>query len=143
MKANELRIGNLLLGSIYFDEEEARQDLGEDYSEQEEWKITEVEGIPHQFENCTAWTDEEYNRLKPIPLTEEWFVKFGAKLDDFEIDCFLISSLTCDYRFFKSTTIDNNVYWTCEKVLGNTCIEYVHQLQNLYFALTGEELELK
>jgi len=23
------------------------------------------------------------------------------------------------------------------------CVKYVHELQNLYFALTGEELELK
>ena len=81
--------------------------------------------------------------MQPIPLTEEWFERFGAKKDDLEHDSYVLSSITCDYRFFKNYLLDNTIYWTCEKVLGDTCIQYVHKLQNLYFALTGQELEIK
>ena len=76
--------------------------------------------------------------IKPIPLTEEWFLKFGFQFD------------TIDWQFPK-----NSVYfigWYAGKwrlgthsdgVLKETYFEYVHQLQNLYFALTGEELNIK
>lgn len=138
MKANELRIGNLI-NCIVFDEDENGNDLKIE-------SFGKFIGLD-PFENFW-WVEsnlsrEFYDEFEPIPLTEEWFIKFGAKSDDFEIESFVLSSLTCDYRFFKRTTMDKNIYWTCEKVLGDTCIEHVHQLQNLYFALTGQELELK
>lgn len=70
---------------------------------------------------------------QPIPLTEEWLVKFGFEYDDID---------------------GNSGYWKLgnfEVVFGEDgCsynwdlkIEFVHQLQNLVFALTGEELTLK
>ena len=80
--------------------------------------------------------DSNYPLTKPIPLTEEWLVKFG-----FEIAL--------------------NGYWNKKEdfmvELHNEGIEiivdaerirlfhitYVHQLQNLYFALTGEELNIQ
>ena len=132
MKANELRIGSVLR----WIDEPSRLLI-----------VSEI-GINNQknrfvrFENGDgSIIDDEDCMIEPIPLTEEWLENFGAKRDDLEIDSYVLSSLTCDYRFFKSTTIDGYIYWTCEKVLGDTCIEYVHQLQNLYFALTGQELE--
>lgn len=119
IKANELRIGNLV----------------------------SVENKPYIITSGDIYNlDCYYKRYikfyEPIPLTEKLFENFEAKRDDLEIDSYVLSSLTCDYRFFKSTLIDGDIYWTCEKVLGDTSIEYVHQLQNLYFALTGEELKL-
>jgi hypothetical protein len=67
---------------------------------------------------------------KPILLTEEWLLKLGFHkykgdnidffLNDFETSC------NMDLLFWKGTQIKN--------------INYVHQLQNLYFSLTGEEL---
>ena len=117
MKANELRIGNWV----------------NDYQFKKPLKVTV--GVLWEIENGMDF----YER---ILLTEEWFLKFGGKTDDFEIDSFVLSSLTCDYRFFKTDLIGGETYWTCEKILGDTCIEYVHELQNLYFALTGTELEL-
>ena len=74
--------------------------------------------------------------IKPIPLTEEWLLKFGFKK---ELDSF--------YRLNKSSMIeicffDDGILVTNQSVcLSN--IKYLNQLQNLYFALTGEELTIK
>lgn len=69
-----------------------------------------------------------FGDCKPIPLTEEWLERFGLH----ESKYFCFKEEHCDLWAFG------------EKEFGVfTHIEYVHQLQNLYFALTGEELELK
>ncbi len=72
---------------------------------------------------------------KPLILTEEWLVTFGFRKHGI---------------FFSNNTphqiaFDNNKFWFMGLVLpiGGIELKYVHQLQNLYFALTGEELELK
>ena len=66
---------------------------------------------------------------KPIPLTEEWLVKFG------------INCLSDGVFIFKIGYTQNIVFQPDMKC--NYKCEHVHQLQNLYFALTGEELTLK
>ena len=71
---------------------------------------------------------------EPIPLTEEWLLKFGfetkginrPKWTKWKVD--LIEDEKGIFSFDES-----RIYID---------IEFVHQLQNLYFALTGEELEL-
>ncbi len=83
-----------------------------------------------------------YNQLsqfvEPIPLTEEWLFEFGFEKKE---------------NNWKQLCICNDwtyIYW--ERLAGVelsvnkysvmlTHIKYVHQLQNLYFALTGEELK--
>ena len=66
----------------------------------------------------------------PIPLTEEWLLKFGFKNIKFkyEINNFII---WLDPR---------STYYYLNYEGGNIEIKYVHELQNLYFALTGKEL---
>ena len=81
-------------------------------------------------------TSYRHDQLKSIPLTEEWLKKFG----------FVKSSQ--DERMW----IDDNTGWfmiyekdgyykfsTSESVYGKQ-FNKVHQFQNLYFTLTGEEL---
>jgi hypothetical protein len=73
---------------------------------------------------------------EPIPLTEEWLVKFGGEKSTW-------GSRQRDAYYFKDThfiTIDNScfVFRLANTAVAN--IYYVHQLQNLYYALTGEEL---
>ena len=74
--------------------------------------------------------------LEPIPLTEEWLIKFGFINHANE---------WCNNLFVFE-------YWERSKLYHFTGGEgvgfgggfkYVHQLQNLYFALTNEELKLK
>ena len=71
--------------------------------------------------------DSEIN-AEPIPLTEEWLIRLGFKIfcKDFYLNGIIIHTRKRGYVLRKSVPI----------------IQYVHQLQNLYFALTGEELTI-
>lgn len=78
----------------------------------------------------------EIQYIQPIPLTEEWLIKFGFEKDSEDI---------YQYNFFKASFIADNPMWfgqsgCCQDETIKENIQYVHQLQNLYFALTNEEL---
>jgi len=76
----------------------------------------------------------EVNAL-PIPLTEEWLLKFGfIKVLDYP--CFRLEGLQIEFNGFDSQ-------WGSGLLDEKTVIKYVHQLQNLFFALKGKELTLK
>lgn len=123
LKAKELRIGNYL-----------------NY----QGKIIKVEGIHNrtiyhsdrQFDQVGV---EKYITFEPIPLTEEWLLKFGfGKSDEHEYgsnehDLF---GFYYDYHFnkFYLDTPEDNIYIPF--------IKYVHQLQNLYHCLCGNELQI-
>jgi hypothetical protein len=74
--------------------------------------------------------------LAPIPLTEEWLLKFGFVQGRNYPGWVLLKDLE------KGDYIDDNVLFEFFEP-GYDHIKYVHQLQNLYFALTGEELTIK
>ena len=81
--------------------------------------------------------------FNPIPLTEEWLLKFG--FEDRQRGFF---SIKAGSTFFRLTPPQFMGEWQTEYCwvyddFKFTEIKYVHQLQNLYFALTGEELVFK
>jgi len=84
------------------------------------------------------WGIEE---IKPIALTEEWLVKAGFISNPY-MDRYELGSLRIECR--KDTGI-TQLWIERHECLGQFApkIDYVHQLQNLVFALTGEELKLK
>lgn len=86
----------------------------------------------------------EYNQLeefiKPIPLTEEWLLKFGFEKDE---ECKSWSILTSLEKFDYLFEIENKYQECFQPDFIKIDIKYVHQLQNLYFALTGNKLEIK
>jgi hypothetical protein len=119
MKANELRIGNLIRFNNLIEKE----------------KIVTVTGrflLPFSED-----VGDISNYYQPIPLTEEWLLKFGfEKIGEYWYkDRFFIEMLFG--RLNLRITINN-----AESAYANS-VQYVHQLQNLYFALTGNELEIK
>lgn len=77
----------------------------------------------------------------PIPLTEEWLVKLGfiqsdCETDYMEWDKYPISiGNDGGLNDYKNQPFYYEIEWDYKKE-----IKYVHQLQGLYFALTGEEL---
>jgi hypothetical protein len=71
-------------------------------------------------------------QINPIPITEEWLVRFGFEHEETEYSNFQNKD---GVRLFF-----HNGVWNYSSL--NTVIKSVHQLQNLYFALTGEELTL-
>ena len=81
--------------------------------------------------------------LHPIPLTEEWLLRFGfiaknwySNFEHWSDTWFQLSS-----SVIKANKERSCFYFDNEMI--NIEIKYVHQLQNLYFALTGEELTLE
>jgi hypothetical protein len=74
----------------------------------------------------------------PILITEEWLLKFG-------FECELKKGNQNDYRVYALngfTYNTNHGWWLFGKQLKVQPI-HAHQLQNLYFALTNEELTIK
>ena len=130
IQANELRIGNWVLNKRYKSGYEMQiESIGE-------FGLN----IELGYDGLNPVIDDDcgFNECEPIPLTEEWMVKFGF------------------YEKYKSSSNRWNMKWfelhDCEDDEGNLTgvfmydfriqIKYVHQLQNLYFALTGEELTI-
>lgn len=112
MTANELRIGNLVIA-----------------------KDTPLESIVKVRAQHIAEA-EEHNPswfLHPIPLTPEILEKAGFKYDT-----------VCYYRNgVHIGSFKDGLYFTCSPISKDSVeIKYLHQLQNLYFALAGEELEI-
>lgn len=102
------------------------------------FQSTDNKGIQRvTIDDLTAWSmGAVYG--KPIPLTEEYLFKLG--LESYKDVKIKDSGFIC---------MENNVAF----IMGNnnptfdSCfkkqIKTVHELQNLYFALTGEELTFK
>ena len=79
-----------------------------------------------------------YLNPKPIPITEEWLLKLG-----FEERKNLIFTYSFPNKKYAYTIFGDNEDGFSITLLYKIEIKYVHQLQNLYFALTGEELTIK
>jgi hypothetical protein len=70
--------------------------------------------------------------VEPIPLIEEWLLKFGFEKTPFEH-----YKLGGFYIDLHSNTYRLNREWV------NIKFQYIHSFQNLYFALTNQELNIK
>jgi hypothetical protein len=117
MEAKDLRIGNL----VY---------IGGQINEIELVDFVDI------YENYTIGI------YKPIPLTEEWLLKFGFKSDDISWE---YSKRLGNFYIMYDIEI-NSIYINDGSRYDGADIpkeiKHVHQLQNLYFALTGQELTL-
>lgn len=114
IQANELRIGSWVKGAH-------SNDLFQVESVGEYGINAEVDGY-ESTGYAMEWQDLE--SIVPIPLTIEILLKSGFKE----------AGLLYQKGWIH---IDKNLSFL------NTKLEYVHQLQNLYFALSGKELNIK
>jgi hypothetical protein len=120
MKSNELRIGNWIT-----------------------WKST---GKIEMVEKVDVYglhvcvNDVNIEDALPIPLTEEWLIRFGFENNSIPLN-------TPEKTLNISAVVNGDHFLFLDDVFGSfydlNCIRHVHQVQNLYFALTGEELETK
>lgn len=126
MEANELRLGNLVTAT-----------LTNEIYEIGIWALRVIEDGNYQNSY-----DTETKVYEPIPLTEEWLLKFGFNKEPDKSFTKRDIAIFLDKRFSSNLFMQENqgdftwFSYECK-------IEYVHQVQNLYFALTGEELILK
>lgn len=99
--------------------------------------------VTDRIADNTQLVDREYfeaEQLEGIPLTAEWLERFGfpKRLDGAFMDA--------RYRGFcmRVTPMNPSGFkWTSSRFGPVIELKYVHQLQNLYYALTSEELTLK
>lgn len=130
MKASELRIGNYVQGKEF-----NHPRLGI-YSD----GVTEImEGGILAFARSVIY-------YEPIPLTEEWLIKFGFEIIHHDFN-FFVKRVKIEGCNSISIRIWENNGWNFGLYQHDggidITIEYVHQLQNLFFALTQEELQIK
>lgn len=77
--------------------------------------------------------------LEEVPLTEEWLIKFGFELLCRKSIGFKDTVFSMQKPSWSLIKLDKG--WGVSFWQGNSLL-YVHQLQNLYFALTNKELTL-
>lgn len=112
IKANELRIGNIL----------------------QSYEGSEFEYVVMQsgdIKMCQEANENFNNFRKPILITEEWVLRFGFE--------------SIGDGWYKLNDYTWDIYEKVFRYLGQYIAEpeYIHQLQNLYWCLCGEELKLK
>jgi hypothetical protein len=79
----------------------------------------------------------EKEHFEPIPLTEEWRLKAGFIMNDLNLGEGALIWFYKDEYYLAGPGCPNENYAIKVK------LEFVHQLQNLFFALTGTELAFK
>jgi hypothetical protein len=97
----------------------------------------------------SVWIRGTYNdiynssikHIKPIEITEEWLVRFGFEKETIRVAKIKTYRLNGLSVWFNSDKIIS-VYIGEQRVDDGCKIKYVHSLQNLYYALTGEELTI-
>lgn len=123
MEARELRIGNYVTGA-----------KGAKYNgDTVKWNIGD-------YIECNKYCDY-IDSFRPIPITEEWLIKLGFEKTNSSLH---ENKNAYQIKWWGRFVIINDVltpdeYYFLDGL--NVDIKYVHQLQNLYFALTGKELE--
>lgn len=99
--------------------------------------VTKVEGfcIWDNLIQSSDFAERGIEDFEPIPLNEEWLLKFGFKYNNPTYEWYDKSEvffIQVNYLGFDLIAKFHN------QVIRE--IKYVHELQNLYFALTGKEL---
>ena len=143
MKAEELRIGNyiqnimkaeeLRIGNYVYEPESSDPKPFKVWGTYQEQGNDKVNGYPIAL-------------FQPIPLTEEWLIKFG--FEDGKKQLFEDYILEVSINAFSGTlTTAPKWFVGIIRIASNDRITLVknnvHQLQNLYFALTQKELTIK
>ena len=124
MKVNELRIGNYVLN------DRVHNTIVGILSEN-----IDIVNLKTKQGNII---NSDIDFIKPIPLTEDWLLKFGYKIHSENPFCewWKNESKIVNLKYFIKTG-------SLEYAVNRLQLKYVHQLQNLYFSLTQKELTIK
>jgi len=142
MQSNEIRIGNFV---NYYEKPE--NDFPVFHG------VKKVAGISPAGVKLANWLksipestiiEANGNGIYPVLLNMEWLKSFGFARDFDRLGNETDSYFSKDFHLMP---IHNNEYWVTVGGLGGYKlpfgIKYVHELQNLYFTLFQEELELQ
>ena len=101
-------------------------------------KIVSITGITeeHPFIYLITADYLDWDEIEPILITEQWLFKFGFKQ---EKNKYWFSNEVISISVHKDGYY--NIWGNSGREIARKGIKYVHQLQNLYFALVGKELQ--
>lgn len=122
MKVQDLRVGNLVIYN------------------NKDFKVLEIYQWKIKAQSNKGIVEFNLSELQPIPLTEQRLIEFGFEKGEDILDY-------KNVYYFKNCWVSLDCYdnvgfdWIDETAVN--CYEtlYVHQLQNLYYSLTGNELK--
>jgi hypothetical protein len=120
MKVEELRIGNLLRDKVT-------------KTELKVIELTEQDIVTYVIDRSMFPLKDGWG-IEPIPLSQEWLIKFGFDGVNSANKLIQVGWNGDDFIHDQMSVLFKGVFITT--------LKYVHQLQNLYFTLTGEELTL-
>jgi hypothetical protein len=120
MNANELRIGNRV-----------RSLIGDEI-------VHEIYTHKVLVGGMDSASTVRYDEIMPIPLNDAWLLKLGFYVKSLwtwsmDIDSSRKLVYYVGIRGWFINTESNGIYYN---------VQHVHQIQNLYHALTGKELEI-
>jgi len=124
MKANELKLGNTVKDSF--------GQIG---------NVINLSAKSVSVKHPYSVLKTSYSGIKPVEISEEWLANFGFKYNKGWFKAFGIDEemqVDENYVYVRQTNTD----LTVECFMIPYEIQYVHQLQNLYYALNCRELEL-
>ncbi len=121
MKVEHLRIGNMV---YVLDEDFAKTSLKVDLND-----LCNIDCNPELYE--------------PIPLDDEWLIKLGFKRSSEKLIYLSMPQIKSEIHFEKHAYGNVIILHSNVGMFIPNDIEYIHELQNLFFAITGEELLIK
>lgn len=129
MKIEELRIGNLVNHN------------------KNTYELASISGIKYRFnqQDVILYSHKTemthgclLSNIKPIPITEEWLLTLEfVRQEQGDIFDFPIWIYNEREYLFEA----DGRYYSCLSTADNNEVRYVHQLQNLVYILSGEELK--
>lgn len=123
LQASELRIGNFANCFTGMMPSEIRQITIDDF------QMNEDGGLTTSFE--------------PIPLTPEWLEKFGFRRNQNAVDYVGFNDWIHPSEVRFQIGDYNELGYLLDAFDSMPPMRFVHQLQNLFYALTGTELTIK
>ena len=132
MDSKDLRIGNILQEKKYKTPQRINEFFG--------LFTVEVDSPYFDYETDDCHTPCLGN-LEPIPLTQEWLLKFGFEEDSCNYYKIIENQEAVLYIDKLDATFAYGYPYECSG--GDLKLKHVHQLQNLYYALTKKELTIK
>jgi hypothetical protein len=126
LKANELRIGNYYM-----------------FADSDGIVCRQVKEIKHnQFGLLSDYDGVNFEICRPLNITEEWLPKFGFTIKDTQYAYLNLPNKGAYIYINHNGTgiaLENDEFELSYPIE----LKYIHQLQNLYFALTNTELTIK
>ena len=131
MKSTELRIGNLVsfggrMATVY------QINRSGAVLQYEGDTNTEIEGVRRSTVSI--------NDIEPVRITEEILLKSGFYKDEGSIRSYIKHVMNSNIRAFRVLLSNTGLYFL--NVEWGVNMTGVHQLQNLYFSITGQELSV-